>query len=157
MSKSLTLWTVAGQAPLSWDSPVKNAGWVTMPSSRGSYHPRDQTHIFCISSGFFTTEPPRKVEAKVAQLCLTLCNRMDYTVHEILQARILEWVGFPFSRGSSQPRVEPRSPTLRPDSLPAEPQRKPKKTGVGSRFLLQQIFWTQKLNRGLLHCRRILY
>ena len=29
---------------------------------------------------------------------------MDYTAHEILQARILEWVAFPFSRGSSQPR-----------------------------------------------------
>ena len=29
---------------------------------------------------------------------------MDYTVHGILQARILEWVAFPFSRGSSQPR-----------------------------------------------------
>ena len=29
---------------------------------------------------------------------------MDYTVHEILQARILEWVAFPFSKGSSQPR-----------------------------------------------------
>ena len=41
---------------------------------------------------------------KVAQLCPTLCNPMDYTVHEILQARILEWVAFPFSRGSSQPR-----------------------------------------------------
>ena len=41
---------------------------------------------------------------KVAQSCLTLCNPMDYTVHGILQARILEWVAFPFSRGSSQPR-----------------------------------------------------
>ena len=29
---------------------------------------------------------------------------MDYTVHEILQARIMEWVAFPFSRGPSQPR-----------------------------------------------------
>ena len=29
---------------------------------------------------------------------------MDYRVHGILQARILEWVAFPFSRGSSQPR-----------------------------------------------------
>jgi len=29
---------------------------------------------------------------------------MDYTVHGILQARILEWVAFPFSRGSSRPR-----------------------------------------------------
>ena len=41
---------------------------------------------------------------KVAQLCPTLCNSMVYTVHGILQARILEWVSFPFSRGSSQPR-----------------------------------------------------
>ena len=41
---------------------------------------------------------------KVAQSCPTLCDPMDYTVHGILQARILEWVAFPFSRGSSQPR-----------------------------------------------------
>ena len=38
---------------------------------------------------------------KVTQSCLTLCDPMDYTVHRILQARILEWVFFPFSRGSS--------------------------------------------------------
>ena len=41
---------------------------------------------------------------KVAQLCPTLCDPMDYRVHGILQARILECVAFPFSRGSSQPR-----------------------------------------------------
>ena len=41
---------------------------------------------------------------KVAQSCLTLCDPMDYIVHGILQARILEWVAFPFSRGSSQPK-----------------------------------------------------
>ena len=41
---------------------------------------------------------------KVIQSCPTLCDPMDYTVHEILQARILEWVATPFSRGSSQPR-----------------------------------------------------
>ena len=35
---------------------------------------------------------------------MTLCDPTDYTVHGILQARILEWVSFPFSRGSSQPR-----------------------------------------------------
>ena len=46
-----------------------------------------------------------KVTVKVAQLCLTLCDPMDYTVHRILQARILEWVALPFSRESSQPRV----------------------------------------------------
>ena len=44
------------------------------------------------------------IEVKVTQLCLTLCNPMDCTVHGILQARILEWVAIPFSRGSSQPR-----------------------------------------------------
>ena len=40
----------------------------------------------------------------VAESCLTLCGPMDYTVHGILQARILGWVAFPFSRGSSWPR-----------------------------------------------------
>ena len=46
----------------------------------------------------------KKGKVKVAQSCLTLCDPMDYTVHGILQARILECVDFPFSRGSSQPR-----------------------------------------------------
>ena len=45
----------------------------------------------------------------VAKLCLTLCDPMDgslpgSSVHGILQARILEWVAMPFSRGSSRPR-----------------------------------------------------
>ena len=43
-------------------------------------------------------------EVKVTQSCPTLCNPMDYTFHGILQTRILEWVAFPFSRGSSQLR-----------------------------------------------------
>ena len=41
---------------------------------------------------------------KVTQLCATLCDLMDYTVHGFLQARILEWVAVLFSRASSQPR-----------------------------------------------------
>ena len=45
-----------------------------------------------------------KVKVKVTQSCPTLCDPMDYTVHRILQARILEWVAFPFFGGSSQPR-----------------------------------------------------
>ena len=45
-----------------------------------------------------------KVNMKITQSCLALCNPMDYTVHGILQARILEWVAFPISRESSQPR-----------------------------------------------------
>ena len=46
----------------------------------------------------------KKVKVKVAQSCLTLCDPKYYTVQGILQARILEWVAFPFSRGSSQPK-----------------------------------------------------
>ena len=46
----------------------------------------------------------KRVKVKVIQSCLTLCDPMDYTVHGILQARIQEWVAFPFSRGCSQPR-----------------------------------------------------
>ena len=45
-----------------------------------------------------------KVKVKVAYSCPTLCNPIEYTVHGILQARILEWVAISFSRGSSQPR-----------------------------------------------------
>ena len=44
------------------------------------------------------------VKVKVIQSCPTLCNPMDYTGCGILQARILKWVAFPLSRGSSQPR-----------------------------------------------------
>ena len=119
---------------------------------------------------------------------------MNYTVHGILQARILEWVAFPFSRGSFQPRdqtqvfhiaggfftswatreaqeywsgqplpspadlpdpgIELGSPALQADSLPAEPQGKPKRTGVGSLSLLQWISLTQELSWGLLRLRR---
>ena len=43
---------------------------------------------------------------KVIQLCLTLCDSMDYAVHGVLQARILERVAVSFSRGSSQPRSQ---------------------------------------------------
>ena len=45
-----------------------------------------------------------RVKVKFAQSCPTPCDPMDYIVCGILQARILEWVAFPFSKGSSQPR-----------------------------------------------------
>ena len=60
---------------------------------------------------------------KVTQLHPTLCDPMDYTIQGILQARIPEWVAFPFSRGSSQPRD--RTQVSRLDSLPAELPGKP--------------------------------
>ena len=100
------------------------------------------------------------MKVKVIQSCLTLCNPMYYTVPGILQARILERVAFPFSRGSSQlpnPGIKPGSPSLQADSLPAEPPEKPKNTGVGSLSLLQWIFQTQESNQGLLHYRWVLY
>ena len=64
---------------------------------------------------------------------------------------------FPSPGNLPNPRIEPRSPVLQVDSLPAEPQRKAKNTGVGNLFLLQRIFPTQELNQGLLHCRWILF
>ena len=69
---------------------------------------------------------PRPVQfSPVTLSCPTLCDPMHYTVHGILQARILEWIAFPFSRGSPNPGIEPRSPALQADSLPAEPSGKP--------------------------------
>ena len=49
---------------------------------------------------------------------------MGYTVHGILQARILEWVAFPSPEDLPSPGTEPRPPALEADSLPAEPQGK---------------------------------
>ena len=45
---------------------------------------------------------------KVTQLCPTLWDPMDYTVHGILQARILEWIAFPSPGYLPNPRIEPR-------------------------------------------------
>ena len=114
----------------------------------------------------------------VAQSCPTLCNPMDCSlpgssVHEILQARILEWVAISSSGDLLEPGIEPRSPSLQANSLLSEPSGKPvvsnslqsyglqpsrllcpwdypsKNTGVDC-FLLQGIFPTQRLNLGLL-------
>ena len=59
----------------------------------------------------------RKVKVKVAQSYPLLCDSMNcsppgFSDHGILQARILEWVAIPFSKGSSQPGIQPRSVTL---------------------------------------------
>ena len=82
---------------------------------------------------------------------------MHYTVHGILQARILERVAFPFSRGSSQPRDLTQVSRTAGRFFTSLVTGKPKNTGVGSLSLLRWIFPTQELNQGLLHCRQILY
>ena len=66
----------------------------------------------------------------VTQTCLTLCNLTDCrpscsSVHGILQARILEWVAIPFSRGLPDPGIELGSPALQVDSLPQSPRGSP--------------------------------
>ena len=71
------------------------------------------------------------------------------------------WSGLPFPSPEDlpDPGIEPSSPALQADSLPAEPQGKPKNglLGVGTLPLLQQIFLTQESNWSLLHCMHILY
>ena len=62
---------------------------------------------------------------------------MDYIVHGILQARILEWVAFPFYRGSSQPRDRTQVFHIAGDSLPAEPEVKPNFALSAANFHLQ--------------------
>ena len=72
-------------------------------------------------SSIFLDPPSEKMKMKGAQLCLTFCDPIDETVYGILQARILEWLAFPFSRGPSKPRDQIQVSALQVDSLPAEP------------------------------------
>ena len=82
-----------------------------------------------------------------------------WTLQSMEFSRLEYWSGSPFSspRDRPNPGIEPRSPALQVDFLPAEPQGKLKNTGVGCRSLLQGIFPTWGLNPGLLLCRWILY
>ena len=93
---------------------------------------------------FSSPAPDNISESESSSVVSTLCNPMDYTLHGILQARILESVAFPFCRGSSQPRN--RTQVTHIASLPAEPPWKSKETGVGSLSILQWIFPTQESN-----------
>ena len=94
-------------------------------------------------------------EVKVPQLCPTLCHSRGISLGQNTGMGSL----IPSPGDLPNPGIEPRSPTLKVDSLPAEPQGKSKNTGVFSLSLLQRIFPTQKsqLNQGLLHCRCTFY
>ena len=91
---------------------------------------------------------------KVTQLCSTpwTIQSMEFSRPEYCRGQ-----PFPSPGDLPNPGIKHRSPALRVDSLPTEPQGKSKNTGVGSLSLLQQIFPTQESNQGLLHCRQILY
>ena len=95
----------------------------------------------------------------VAQLCLILCDPMDYcsppgsSVHGDSPGTNIGVGCHVLLQGNlPKPGTEPRSPTLQADSLPSETPGKPKNTRVGSLSLLQGIFPTQESNPGLLHC-----
>ena len=71
-----------------------------------------------------------KRKSEVAQSCPTLCDPIDYSlpgfsIHGILQARVLEWVAISFSRGSSRPRNQTQVSHIATDVLSSEPPRKP--------------------------------
>ena len=93
----VTPWTAAHSAPPSLDSPGKNTG---------------------VGCYFLLQCMKVKSESEVAQLYPTLSDPMDCSppvssIHGIFQARILEWVAISFSRGSSQPGIEPSLPHCR--------------------------------------------
>ena len=75
-------------------------------------------NIFNLNLWFY--QLGKKVEVKVTQLYPTLCDPMDYIVHEILQARILGWEAIPYFRGSFPPWDQTQGFCIAGDSLPAE-------------------------------------
>ena len=88
-----------------------------------------------------------------------LAWKIPWTIQSVEFSRVEYWNGKPFpSLGDlSNPGIEPRSSTLQVDSLPSKAPGKLKNTGVGSLSLFQEIFLTQELHWGLLHCRWIHY
>ena len=76
-----------------WPQDQRRSVFISIPK-KGNAKECSNYHTFAFI--------PHANKVKVAQSCPTLCDLMDYTVHRILQPRILEWVAFPFSRGSSQ-------------------------------------------------------
>ena len=107
---SLTLcqvlsWTVAARLLCPWGFSGKNTGVGCHFLSQGIF----LTQGWIPWAGYLPSEPQEtlgvcKLCVKVTRLCPSLCDLMDYRVHGILQARILEWVVVPFSGRSSQPR-----------------------------------------------------
>ena len=153
----------------------RQGSWSGLPflSPRDLPNPGIKPGSPALQADALPSEPPGKpkVKMKVAQLCSTLCDPTDCIVHGILQARILEWVAFPFSRGSSQPGGRTQVSYIAGGFFTSWATRKvqyffkppflvwggAKNTGVGCHSLLQEIFPTQGLNPGIPHCRQTLY
>ena len=84
----------------------------------------DWTHPFQVSRSLSWNKDAQSCPTHAGS-CPTPCDPMDYTVLGILQARILEWVAFPFSRDLCSSGIKPTSPALQVDSLPTELSGKP--------------------------------
>ena len=149
--------------PWPWDSPGKNTGVGCHALFQGIFltqgwnpSPMDWGRLQAMSSALMNLHSGRFLTTSAtweAQLCirillkcrfwvswfrnrpvhLTLCKPMDYTVHGILQARILEW-DIPSPGDLPNPGMEPRCPTLQADSLPNEPPQKPLRRFMSCQF-----------------------
>ena len=140
-----------GRAPGEGNGYPLQYSWLENPMDRGAW--KATVHRVIKSQTWLER---LAATMKVSQSCLTLCSPMDYTVHGILQNTRVGSLSL--LQGNLLSEYKPRSPALLVDSLPAEPQGKPKNTGIlGSLTLLQQIFQTQESNWDLLHFRQILY
>ena len=147
---SATPWTNTPGLSVHGDSSGKNAGVGCHALLQGIFPTQGLNPGLLHCRRTLSSETPGKSES-----CQVVSN--SFRPHGILQARILEWVPFPSPGDLPNPGIEPRSLALQADPLPAEPPGMPKNTGVGSLSVLLWIFPTEETNRGLLHCRWVLY
>ena len=90
---------------LAWRIPWTRSGTGCSPwNCRVRHNKKEAKLVFLHKALYFRHRLWNLGVSEVAQSCPTLCNPMNSSVHRILQARILEWVAVPFSRGSSWPR-----------------------------------------------------
>ena len=146
--------------------------WLTMLCLVSAIHQMTQVCCYCCSvtklclilcNPMDCSTPGSSVlyclpEVKWKSLSRVWLFAIPRTMQSMKFSRPEYWSGYPFPSPGDipNPGIEPRSPVLQADPLPAEPPGKPKHAGVGSLSLLQWIFLTQELYRGLLHCRQIL-
>ena len=105
---------------LSHQGSPRTLQWVAYPFSGGSSQSRNQTGVSSIADEFFTSWATREAPTSRVMwhyLEKTDCSLPGSPVHEILQARILEWVVFPSTGDLSNPGIKPGSPALQADSL----------------------------------------
>ena len=84
------------------------------------------------------------LEEGIATYSSIFAWKTPWTIQSMEFSRLGYWSGQPFPSPGDLPNpgTEPKSPTLQADSLPADPQGKPKNTGVGNLSILQWIFPT---------------